>query len=259
MQLLRRGGLKRMKPETKESVVAKIKELRSQVSKDIASKIADGKRRGEKAGAEEETQRVTEQTKAGGTLGGKVVRFWDAPEEFQVDYTKGEDLQQLIKGPDTAWLEDAHPAKTPQGGRSGESAPEEAVNLVKKAQQMANQPVLKALENSSDDFYAWAATRVARNPDTDLESLMSEMATYGVGELAREATDILAQGETHRAGEKGRLQVHETHWADGQPGQGSVTIDGHLWRLWDFGEDLQMTEELASILQMPEASRGGSA
>eukprot|EP00435_Cladocopium_sp_Y103_P056630 s604_g19.t1 len=266
MQLLRRGGLKRMKPETKESVAAKIKDLRAQVARDKSSKIADSKRKGEKAGADEETQRSPEQTKAGGTTGEKVVRFWDVPEEFQVDYTKGEDLQQLVKGPDTKWLEDVHPVSATHGGRGGESAPEEAINLVKKAQQMAKQSVLRALENSSDDLYAWAATRVARTPEVDLESLMSEMATYGVGELAREATEILARGDTHRAGEKCRLQVHETHWAEGQPGQGSLTLDGVMWRLWDYGEDLQMTEELASMLQVAEAGEqrstayvGGSA
>ena len=45
MQLLRRGGLKRMKIETKDSASQKIKELRTQVAKDKNDKIQDGKRK----------------------------------------------------------------------------------------------------------------------------------------------------------------------------------------------------------------------
>lgn len=45
MQLLRRGGLKRMRQETKETATEKIKELRTQIYKDKASKIKDGQDR----------------------------------------------------------------------------------------------------------------------------------------------------------------------------------------------------------------------
>lgn len=51
---------------------------------------------------------------------------------------------------------------------------------------MADQPTLKASEGASDDLYAWAAARVAREPEIDLQTLMAEMSTYGMGELARE-------------------------------------------------------------------------
>eukprot|EP00435_Cladocopium_sp_Y103_P027158 s503_g6.t1 len=68
----------------------------------------------------------------------------------------------------------------------------------------------------------------------------SEMATYGLGDLAAEATEILGQKADQRAGE------------ERQPGQGAVTIDGKLWRLWGYGEELRMTEELASLLKLAE-------
>ena len=45
MQLLRRGGLKRMKVESKESAAEKIKELRAHVTKDKAAKVQDGQDR----------------------------------------------------------------------------------------------------------------------------------------------------------------------------------------------------------------------
>ena len=42
-----------------------------------------------------------------------------------------------------------------------------------------------------------------------------------------------------------------------QPGQGAIQIDGRSWRLWDHGEDVEMTEELASMLKVahPENER----
>ena len=56
MQLLRRGGLKRMKAETKDTVTAKIKELRSLVAKDKSDKIGDGKKKAQSRPLKKEEQ-----------------------------------------------------------------------------------------------------------------------------------------------------------------------------------------------------------
>lgn len=78
-----------MKAETRESVNQKIKEIRSKMEKEKQEKIADGKKKGGKAGAEggkagtdqgertknEETPNATD-SKAGGAAE-KKVRFWD--------------------------------------------------------------------------------------------------------------------------------------------------------------------------------------
>ena len=66
MQLLRRGGLKRMKAETKETVATKIKELRAFIAKDKSDKVGDGKKKPPKAGTGQETDAVGEEGKAGG-------------------------------------------------------------------------------------------------------------------------------------------------------------------------------------------------
>ena len=88
MQLLRRGGLRRMKPETKESVTEKIKNLRASVAADKNAKVADGR----KAGDEDPKG----DTRAGGE---KAIQFHDVPEEFEaVDYTAAE------AGPDDTWI-----------------------------------------------------------------------------------------------------------------------------------------------------------
>ena len=81
MQLLKRGGLKRMKAETKESASAKIKDLRAKVEKDKGDKIHDGKKRAVKAGQSQETSdaKPTEEADASSSKAGgaaeKVVRF----------------------------------------------------------------------------------------------------------------------------------------------------------------------------------------
>ena len=243
MQLLKRGGLKRMKAETKESVTAKIKELRAHISKEKGDKIAEGRKgKGPKAGHEEDEkgpERDTQEAgKAGGAATERKVRIWDVPEEFHVDYTKAEDLQAVVEGPKETWANDAYKPEKVHGGRDGESATREAKDLVRIAQGLANQPTLKALQDASDDLYAWAAARVARDPQLDLETLMFEMSTYGLGELAKEAAEILEGCEGARAGEVSRVVVRDTIWASGQPGQGSVQIDGKVWRSWDYGEDV---------------------
>ena len=243
-----------MKIETKDSVNQKIKEIRSHMSKDRAEKTQDGKRRGEKAGAEDEREGAGQDSSSkAGSHDDKKVRFWEAPEEFRVDYTKGEDLKSFVNGPDATWGEDRYEPSRTHGGRGGETAPEEARQLVQEAQKLADGPVLSALDGASDNLYAWAAVRVAREPGVSLNVLLEEMALYGVGELAKEAGEMLEASAGTRAGEKARMYVRDTIWVEGEPGQGSVELEGQVWRNWDYGEELGMSEELASLLQVAEA------
>ena len=256
MQLLRRGGLKRMKAETKETVTRKIKELRTQIAKDKNEKVGDGKKKAQRAGSGQEPDQVGEEGKAGGSdETEKQVRF-ELPEAFQVDFTEAEDLNDLVQGPDPRWADDVYKPKYTHAGEDGVSAPEEARRLVAQAQQLSTSPTLSRLEGASDDLYAWAASRVARQPDLDFVNLMTEMATNGMGELAKEATEYLELADT-RAGEASRIVVKDTLWVADQPGQGAIQIDGRSWRLWDYGEDVEMTEELASMLKVahPENER----
>lgn len=62
--------------------------------------------------------------------------------------------------------------------------------MAHRAEELASGPVLSALEDASDDLYAWAATRVARDESQTLQELMEEMATFGLGDLAAEASTI---------------------------------------------------------------------
>ena len=250
MQLLRRGGLKRMKAETKESVTAKIKDLRAVMAKDKSDKVGDGKKKNGKAGAGQEQEQPGEEGRAGGMdeTQERRVRF-EVPEEFKVDFTEGEDLKDLVRGPIDSWAEDVYKPHCVHGGDGGVSAPEEAKRLVAQAQELAASPTLC---RASDDLYAWAASRVSRQPDVDFINLMTEMATYGMGELAKEATEYLEKTDT-RAGEASRMVVKDTLWVADQPGQGTALLDGKTWRLWDYGEDVDMTEELASLLKLAHA------
>jgi hypothetical protein len=137
MQFLKRGGLKRMRMETKDSVVLKIKEIRAKLDKDKKEKIQDGngRRQVARAGQEEQTNedrnkeanQRQEDVKAGATQ--RQVRFWEPPEEFQVDYTAEEDVRQLVMGPQKDWGEPAYVPVKDHGGRNGESAPVQAHQL----------------------------------------------------------------------------------------------------------------------------------
>ena len=244
MQLLRRGGLRRMRPETKESVTEKIKLLRAAVIKDRVSKIDRKSGQGE-----EETPA---ETRAGGD---KALQFSDVPEEFAaVDYTAAEvELQEAIRGPDDGWLQ------PPRGDHhrcvddaTGASAPSEVRELVAKAQALADGPVLGALREASDDLFAWAATRVALAPNATLEEILGDMATYGIGEMAAEATRILEAQWEGRAGSSTGVHVTDVVWEPGLPGRAVATIEGASWVLWDYREEVHMSEELAGMLQQPE-------
>ena len=249
MQMLKRGGLKRMKIETKDSVNHKIKDIRQRVEKDRQDKIQDGKNRGGRAGEKEAADPHEEGAKAGGSR--KSVRFWDVPQEFKVDYTSQEDMKDLVAGPNLKWENDAYQPAVQHGGRGGESAPQEAGRLVQEAENLGKSETLKRLEGASDDLYAWAAARVARDPAVDSNTLLSEMATYGLGEVAKEAADLLEQQPDLKAG-SARMCIGDMRWADGCPGQGTMTLDGEAWEVWDFKEEIWMTDELASLLKVPE-------
>ena len=128
MQLLRRGGLKRMKAETRDSVTTKIKELRVAMAKDKRDKIGDGKKRSQRAGTGGEADTAAE-GRAGGAEARKMQ--FDVPEEFHVDYTEAEDLKDLVKGPSEEWANDVYcPVHT---------------------LELASSPVLQGLEGASDD------------------------------------------------------------------------------------------------------------
>lgn len=135
-----------MKVETKDSVNAKIKDIRQRLSKDKSEKVADGKKRSSsKAGHQDHTVEEGEEvlnSKAGGGAP-KQVQFWEPPEEFQVDYTKEEhELQDLVKGPDLGWVENVFRPHRTHGGRDGEcpcrsttfSAGSEALGIPSSAQ-----------------------------------------------------------------------------------------------------------------------------
>eukprot|EP00435_Cladocopium_sp_Y103_P064105 s1381_g25.t1 len=147
MQLLKRGGLKRMKLESQESVTTKIKEIRAKMAKEKQEKILDGKKKG-RAGASEEVETSKEEQTTDGKAGEqdeKKVRFWEPPEEFVVDFTQGEDLQKLVQGPDRGWERDVHKPVRSHDGRGGETATTEARTLVRVAQELGGHPTLEAL------------------------------------------------------------------------------------------------------------------
>lgn len=87
-----------MKQETPQSVEAKIKELRQQVAQDKSEKVSRPKR---KAGETGDTAGEELTSKAGGEAR---VKFNEVPEEFEaVDYTKQEDIQELVRPADDQW------------------------------------------------------------------------------------------------------------------------------------------------------------
>lgn len=126
--------------------------------------------------------------------------------------------------------------------------------MVEKAEELAAGPVLGALQDVSDDLYAWAAARVAQDPTQELQPLMEEMATFGLGDIAAEASMVLEKMDHRRAGEVGRMEIGEIQWpADNRyPGHAEVRIDGQAWSMLDYREEIPMTECLAALVKVPE-------
>jgi len=248
MQLLRRGGLRRMKLESKESATEKIKELRANVARDKAAKVQDGQDR-RRAGNDRQGNVVAEKKpeEDSGTAGGVT---WKAPIEMEhTDFTPQEaDFAQLVAGPDPKVLEHIKITSRPHEGRQGETAPPEAQRLLQEAQRLADGPVLSALQDASDDLYAWASTRVANEPSVTLVELLGEMNQFGLGELAAEAAQFLEKTNEGKAGQGRRCNIGATHWEGDGPGRAQVDIDGTCWAMYDFKEQVQMTEELAGLV-----------
>ena len=241
MQFLRRGGLRRMKAETRESATDKIRNLRAGVAKDKAEKVASGRKSGQGEPAETADGGAT---RAGGE---KVVRIWDVPEEFEaVDFTQAEsDMRETLQGPDSGWLREPVGHVEHLIEADGETAPFEAKALVARAKEMKDGPVLSQLVEASD-------ARVANEPEATLEDILGDMATYGIGELAAEAADILEKVIGKKAGASVAVHVGDTTWEPGCPGRAVATIQGTEWTVWDYREEVHMTEELAAILRQAD-------
>ena len=250
MQLLRRGGLRRMKAETKESVSEKIKDIRAAMAKDKASKVKEGQDR-RRAGQEREKS-VPEPEVEKNKAGGKTVT-WAPPDEMvYVDYTPQEgDFASLVKGPDPTIFQNVTTEGKPHAGRDGDSASEKSWELIRQAQQLSDGPVLRHLQGASDDLYAWASTRVANEPNLSLTELLEDMVQFGLGELAAEAASLLEEHtDGDKAGHTRRCYVGETRW----PGKATVEIDGKVWASYDYKEEIHMTEEL----EAPVCNKGAS-
>ena len=241
-----------MRMDSKEKVTERIKAIRGAHAADKSAKIKDGVRR---AGNGEEQKPASEELDGKAGSRGHRVKF-DVPEELaEVDYTKAEaEMQDLMKGPDTKWVNEVPHQQRPHAGRGGESAPPHAKQLVEKALELANGPVLSQMADASDDLYSWTAARLAREPTATLEELMGEMATYGLGDVAAEASSLLERLTQHKAGERGRIDVGVVQWPvdDQVPGQGELTVDGQQWSVLDYKEEIWTSEELASVLKLPE-------
>ena len=46
--------------------------------------------------------------------------------------------------------------------------------------------------------------------------------------------------------------MSEVIWESGRPGKATATIEGVVWTVWDYKEEVRMSEELAGMLQQPE-------
>ena len=237
-----------MKAETKESAGEKIKELRSQVAKDKDAKTKEGQDR-RRAGNGKKAEEVAEEVvkEPSGRAGGVT---WAPPQEMvQVDYTAQEkEFADLVSGPKVERFEHVPKESIPNGGRGGESAPETAKELVREAQRLATGPVLGASQDASDDLYAWASTRVANDPKLTLVELLDDMVQYGLGDLAAEASAVLEKHADPKAGSSRRCQVGATVWDGEGPGRAQIHIDGKAWAMYDYKEEIMMTEELAGLI-----------
>ena len=231
-----------MRQETKESATEKIQALRAQVAKDKKDKMRDGQTRA-KAGTEE-IGGGTEVEKDDAKRAGGVT--WNAPEEMRcVDYTAQEkEFAEIVEGPNAKVFKHQPVEGKPHPGRHGETAPE----MIRKAQSLAEGPVLGALQGASDDLYAWAAARVANDPNIGLAKLLEDMVQFGLGELAAEAAQILEETGEVKAGSSRRCVVHETAWEGEGPGRAQVELDGQVWAMCDYREEIMMTEELAGLV-----------
>ena len=178
-----------------------------------------------------------------------------------MDYTHQEkDFADLVAGPDASMFDHLPREARPHGS----TAPSEAHDMVRKKLWQRARSWASFKRRRTTCTPAWASTRVANDPEIAFETLMEEMLVqYGLGELAAEAAALLeAHGQGLKAGHQARCQLGDTRWEGEGPGRSLAHIVGVLWALWDFGEMVYMTEELAGLLGVIEPekeTRRGSA
>ena len=68
-----------------------------------------------------------------------------------------------------------------------------------------------------------------------------------MGDLAAEAAQLLEKHDEGKAGQARRCSVGETAWDGEGPGRALVDIDHQAWAMYDYREEVMMTEELAGL------------
>ena len=189
-QLIRRGGLKSGPVVQPSQVDGRIAQLRSQAKQEQGDKVAEGSKQS----------------------GGSGKQGWLPPEEYDLQYTALEDdLRELTRGPDHAWLEDAGPNPGHAKEWSRPVTHPEALRREGKLQELEDAGYFQDLKEASDYLQSHVRGRVLNDAlegkESSVEEILLEASSQGCKELAEEATQ-----ELQRRGRVGKEDAPHSAW-----------------------------------------------
>lgn len=235
-QFIRRGGLKNGPAIQPSQVDGRIAQLRGQARQEQAEKVQDGAKQG-----------------------WLPPEGYEVPEEYaDIQYTEMEDeLRELTRGPDHAWLEDQ------DGGKAGiwSKTPEhpEAVRRAAKLKELEEAGTFTDIEGMSDYLQSHVRGRVLNEAlegkEIKVEAVLLEATEHGARELAEEARAALEKSG-HQVG---REDMPHAAWIGGptwdkEKGYGTGRFqfvcgdESHDWECVDYKDQLPCGEEVAGGL-----------
>eukprot|EP00971_Amphidinium_carterae_P345152 6485941-Amphidinium_carterae.1 len=246
-QVIRRGGLRQGKKVPVGDIDGRVAQLRTAAKAEEAAKKADGGSR-----------KTGELCEVHPTLlaweDGRLPAFTDAERE----------LHELCYAPHSQWLQDVDTTSShevwpnPQElVLSGEHLKSEVKELPETWPTSFDQnptgirgPASEA--DCSPEMSCYLHARQTLDPAKPLSEFLREAVERGAPILAKEASKLLDRAQ--RAGEGGpRVEISPTTWADvNVPGNGTIKFAHREMPLYDYGEQLPLSQHLRDQLQLPE-------
>ena len=255
LQLLRRGGLKG-KPALNAEQVTKQMETLRQANKDkMAENVAEGKRAKAANGKGKDKDKVAG-SDAQEDAGAKVGK--DVPEEFR-DFMPTEaegELAQWIEGSGPSFLTDQ---------AANRPCREVGSAAVKEAEAISRLEHMKAVDDSGltsmleGDFATYVNNKLLShkesNPDEKLDQstvrkYVEEARDQGTPDLSALADQVLTNGIVGKVGySQDVATLSNMIWDDGV-GKGTFRYQQAAWKVYDYGDQLPISEELTELLDL---------
>ena len=170
-------------------------------------------------------------------------------------------MRKWLAGPDPRWRRDSGRDDTTPAGLPEELSPE-ALDRQRHLQELDKEPEMARLQGSPPRLQAYCRARLLEarmaQQALTLEDVLRDAGELGDEELSEMASSLCHAADEPKAGSSPQVRVLPLRQAEDNPGeegvpQGEVQIGELVWVRHDYGDEVEVPEELQEAAQWPSA------